>query len=125
MKSFEEYLKESGEFGYVESIVSPLVYISGLPTVRPGEVVITERGSQGMVQVILPQFVEVLMFETRDLRHQEKVARTKGLVVIETSDEILGRIIDPFGLPLDGLGPIGGRKVILPIDREAPGGLKP
>jgi len=124
MKTFEDYLKEYGEFGYVESIVAPLVYVSGLPTVRPQELVITERGSRGIVQIILPDLVEVLMFDTHDLAHQEKVTRTCEAAGIEVSEGLLGRIIDSFGKPLDGFGPIGGKKEIWPIDKEAPGILE-
>src|SRR3989338_4081111 len=104
MKNFADYLKETGEYGVVQSIETPLFYVSGLPGVRPQEVVITENGSRGIVQVLMPDLVEVLMLEARNLSHQEKVVRVSEPASIEISEQILGRVIDPFVNPIDGLG---------------------
>ena len=124
MRTFADYLKETGEYGVVQSIETPLFYVSGLPTVRPQEVVITENGSRGIVQVLLPDLVEVLMLEARMISHQEKVARVSEPASIGVSEQVLGRVIDPFGNPLDGLGPIAGKKILSPIDKKAPGILE-
>ena len=124
MKNFADYLKETGEYGVVQSIETPLFYVSGLPGVRPQEVVITENGSRGIVQVLMPDLVEVLMLEARNLSHQEKVARVSEPASIEVSEQLLGRVIDPLGNPLDGRGPVGGKKTLSPIDKKAPGILE-
>ncbi|KKR86199.1 MAG: ATP synthase subunit alpha [Candidatus Curtissbacteria bacterium GW2011_GWA1_41_11] len=124
MKTFADYLKETGEYGVVQSIETPLFYVSGLPSVRPQEVVITENGSRGIVQVLLPDLVEVLMLEARNLTHQEKVARVSEPVSIEVSEQMLGRVVDPLGNPLDGLGSNTSKKVQLAIDVKAPGILQ-
>src|SRR3989344_4434242 len=124
MRTFADYLKETGEYGVVQSIETPLFYVSGLPSVRPQEVVISENGSRGIVQVLLPDLVEVLMLEARMLSHQEKVVRVSEPASIGVSQEMLGRVVDPLGNPLDGLGPIAGKKVQLPIDVKAPGILQ-
>ncbi len=121
MRTFEEYLKDSAEVGYVESVITPLFYVSGLPTIRPKEVVVTENGTRGIVQVVLPDLAEVLMLESKSLFHQEKVARSGETLSIAVSPAMLGRIIDPFGVAIDGRGPIGGEATVLPIDRPAPG----
>ena len=81
MKNFQGYLDETGEFGFVEAITSPLFYVSGLPKVKPQEVVITENGSRGIVQVLLPDLAEVLMLDSMRLSHQEKVVRIINLSV--------------------------------------------
>ena len=124
MKTFADYLNETGEYGIVQAIETPLFYVSGLPTVRPQEVVITENGSRGIVQVLLPDLVEVLMLEARNLTHREKVARVSEPASIAISEQVLGRVIDPLGNTLDGLGPVGGKKLMLPIDKKAPGILQ-
>lgn len=124
MRTFADYLKETGEYGVVQSIETPLFYVSGLPSVKPQEMVITENGSRGIVQVLLPDLVEVLMLEARMLTHQEKVTRVSEPAAIEVSQGLLGRVIDPLGSPLDGLGPIAGKGAMLAIDRKAPGILE-
>ena len=124
MRTFADYLEETGEYGIVQSIETPLFYVSGLPSVRPQEVVITENGSRGIVQVLLPDLVEVLMLEARMLSHQEKVARVSEPASIGVSEQMLGRVVDPLGSPLDGLGPIAGKKEQLAIDVKAPGILQ-
>src|SRR3989344_827740 len=124
MRTFADYLKETGEYGIVQAIETPLFYVSGLPTVRSQEVVVTENGSRGIVQVLLPDLVEVLMLEARNLTHQEKVVRVSEPASIEISEQILGRVIDPLGNPLDGLGQISGKKQSYPIDTKAPGILQ-
>lgn len=124
MRTFADYLKETGEYGVVQAIETPLFYVSGLPTVRSQEVVVTENGSRGIVQVLLPDLVEVLMLEARNLTHQEKVVRVSEPASIEISEQILGRVIDPLGNPLDGLGQIAGKKQSIPIDTKAPGILQ-
>ena len=47
--------------------------------------------------------------------------RTDRVASIEVSDEMLGRVINPLGTPLDGAGAIGGEKYLMPLDRKAPG----
>lgn len=121
MKTFEEYLKESGEIGHVESIVRPVVYVSGLPHARLNELVITEEGEQGIVQAVSKDFVEVLMLSYEKVLAGGRVTRVGEALKIPVSNGILGRVINPYGAPLDGLGPIPGEKVFLPIYREALG----
>lgn len=121
MRTFADYLKGTGEYGIVQAIETPLFYVTGLPTVKPQEVVVTENGSRGIVQVLLPDLVEVLMLEARNLTHQEKVVRVSEPASIEISEQILGRVIDPLGNPIDGRGPIAGKKQSNPIDVKAPG----
>lgn len=121
MKSFNDYLKQAAEVGYVESVVTPLFYVSGLPTIRPQEIVLTENGTRGIVQIVLPDLAEVLMLENKGMYHQERVARTSETLSIEISDNLMGRVVDPMGIAIDGKGAVGGKKVVLPIDRPAPG----
>lgn len=121
MKTFQDYLNESGEFGTVQAIVNPLFYVSGLPTVRPQEVVITENGSRGIVQVLLPDLVEVLMLDAANVSHSERVARINETATVEVSEGLFGRVVNPLCVPIDPLGPIAGDKVKLPIDLPPPG----
>jgi len=121
MKNYEDYLNQIGEVGYIQSIVHSVVYVTGLPGVKPREVVIAKDGQRGIVQSILPNSVEVLMMETHGLVNNLPVARTGVDFEIPVSNEILGRVVDPFGQPIDGAGPIIGERVYRSIDSKAPG----
>lgn len=120
MENFEKYLEETGEIGYVSAINQFLVSVRGLPGVKPKEVILTERGQQGIVQTILAETVEVLMLDVENLSYDLKVARTNQKSTFPASEELLGRIVDPLGRPLDGGRPIGGYLHRVPLEAAAP-----
>src|SRR4030042_2069578 len=120
MKTFDEYLKEVGEVGYIKSVVHSIVYVSGLPSLRLKEMIVAAGGQRGVVQSLLPDLAEVLMLDTHDLANDLAVARTNETFKIGVSESILGRIVNPFGLPIDGRGPVIGEKTMQPIDAVAP-----
>jgi F-type H+-transporting ATPase subunit alpha len=121
MKNFEDYLQKIGEVGYIQAIVHSVVYVSGLPGVKPKEVVIAKGEQRGVVQSILPNSVEVLMFDTHDLVNNLPVTRTGITFEIPVSNQILGRVVDPFGQPIDGAGPVVGERVFRSIESKALG----
>ena len=51
-KTFKEYLNETGEVGSVQSILQSIVQITGLPSLKPKEMIIGEGGQRGIVQSI-------------------------------------------------------------------------
>lgn len=120
-KTFQDYLNETGEVGSISSIVQSIVYVSGLPGVRPKEMVIGEGGQRGIVQSLEAGLAEVLMLDTFDLASNLKVARTNETFTIPAGEGMLGRVVDPFGRPIDGQGPISGLKVNQSIEPETPG----
>src|SRR4030066_115075 len=121
MKTYEDYLKETGEVGSIQSIVHSIVYVSGLPGVRPKEMVVAEGGQRGIVQALERETAEVLMLDTHDLVSNLSVARTNETFTIPAGEGLLGRIVDPFARPLDGDGPVRGEKQNLAIEPPAPG----
>ena len=121
VKTFNDYLKETGEVGSVQSIVHSIVYVSGLPGVRPKEMVVAEGGQRGIVQALERDTAEVLMLDTHDLVSNLSVARTNETFTILASEGLLGRVVDPLVRPLDGEGPVRGEKQSLSIEPPAPG----
>jgi len=121
MEDFKDYIEKMGEIGHVVALTHSIAYVSGLPTLKLGEMVITENGEKGMVHGLNKEVAEVLMFGTKNLKIGEEVARTNQVFQIPISQEFLGRIINPLCQPIDGLGPILGEKKYLSIQREAPG----
>ena len=121
MSDFKSYLEKTGEIGQIVGLSHSIVYISGLPGLKPGEMVITENGEKGIVHGLNKKIAEVLMFEPEKLKVGERVVRTNKPFQIPVSQGFLGRIIDPLCQPIDGLGPVFGEKKYLSIQREAPG----
>lgn len=125
MKDFQTYLKEIGEVGYVKAIISSIFYVTGLPGARLNELVITENGLIGIVKAVLPDLIEVMIFEGQTLSHNMKVIRTNEQFQVPVSDAYLGRVIDPFGVPQDHLGAISEDKLTYrDVDPPAPGILE-
>ncbi|OGM19313.1 hypothetical protein A2955_05055 [Candidatus Woesebacteria bacterium RIFCSPLOWO2_01_FULL_37_19] len=102
MKDFNYYLETIGEIGFVEEVVYAIAYVSGLPNAHPDEVVIFETGEIGEVISLSQDNVEILLLSRNPTRVGTKVVRTGELFQIPISDEMLGRLIDPLGNPIDG-----------------------
>ncbi|MGB4966012.1 MAG: F0F1 ATP synthase subunit alpha [Microgenomates group bacterium] len=97
MKSYNEYLKITGEFGEVTEIKLPLVTVTGLPSVAPFELVLFESGIVGEVFAIHKHAVEIILFSKKSPATGEKVVRTKELLQVPVGSELLGAVIDPTG----------------------------
>src|SRR3972149_6764438 len=106
MNNFEDYLKQTGEIGYVEEVVGPIVHIGGLPGVRCEELVIFETGEMGQVLSLSENVVEVLTFSRTPVRIGSRVTRTKKTFEMPVGHELLGKIIDPFGRAFDHTKPV-------------------
>ena len=63
----------------------------------------------------------VLMGPTDLLKEGAIVRRTHRIASIPVGEALVGRVVDPLGNPLDGLGNIDGEKVDMPLERKAPG----
>ena len=63
----------------------------------------------------------MLLGPTDRIKEGDTVKRTRRIASINVSEGMLGRVIDPLGEPLDGLGLIGGETTEMPLERKAPG----
>ena len=85
-----------------------------------GEVVVFENGTKGMVLDITTENIGVILFDTEGTIGQgTKVSRTKKQAGMTVSSNFLGRVVDPLGNPIDGLGPIEAAEM-RPIEEPAP-----
>ena len=109
------------EEGFVESVGDGIVFVDGLKSAVYGEIVIFESGVRGMVQELRPDDIGIILFgDDTDVVPGGRVMRTGKTAGIPVGDEFLGRVVDPLGSPIDGLGIIeadGYR----PIETAAPG----
>ena len=107
------------EVGAIVSVATGIAKVSGLPGVGFEELVRFPGNVLGIAfNVDEDEIGVVLLGEYRDLHAGDEVERTgRGMDVI-VGDELLGRIIDPLGRPLDGKGPLDAAER-LPIERPA------
>lgn len=120
MEKFQDCLEKTKEIGYITSLFHSIAWVTGLPSLKWGEMVITEAEEKGMVYGLKEGVAEILMFETKNLKAGQRVARTGKPFFIESGSALLGRVVNPLLQPLDEMGPVRGEKVVLSIEREAP-----
>ena len=110
------------EIGIVLSIGDGVARVHGLTNVTENELVEFENGVMGVAMNLEEDNVGVvLMGASEGIKEGQVVKRTGRVASIEVSEEMLGRVINPLGQPLDGGPAIGGKKYLMPLDRKAPG----
>src|SRR3989344_2662172 len=124
MKDFTAYLRETEEIGFVEQVSESIIHASGLPKVKPEEIVVFETGEFGQVFSITPEFVEILIFSKSSIKPGTRVARTNEILKVPVGYELLGRIIDPLGKPIDSIKPLTAPPETSPIIIPAAGIVK-
>jgi F-type H+-transporting ATPase subunit alpha len=111
------------EVGTVLQAGDGIATVYGLSNVQAGELVeFPDSGAQGMVLNLEEDNVGIVIFGEVDAVSEGDEARRLGEIAsIPVNENMLGRVVDPLGNPLDGKGPIEGEKVNLPFERKAPG----
>ena len=110
------------EIGKVLQVSDGVVRIYGLDHAEAGELLDCGDGVMAVVMNLEPDNVgAVLMGPTDLLKEGAVVRRTHRIASIPVGESLVGRVVDPLGNPLDGLGNIGGEKVDMPLERKAPG----
>ncbi|MBQ9146231.1 MAG: F0F1 ATP synthase subunit alpha [Rikenellaceae bacterium] len=110
------------EVGTVLQVSDGVVRIYGLGNAEAGELLEFENGDRAVVMNLEEDNVgAVLLGPTDRIEEGATVKRTGRTASILVSEQMLGRVIDPLGQPLDGRGPIGGEKIEMPLERKAPG----
>lgn len=92
------------EKGSVVSIGDGISWIKGLPSAAIEDVLIFADGSRGMVfDLNHDRIGAILLYETESLTAGTSVRLAKHSLSIPVGNEFIGRIVDPMGMPLDGL----------------------
>ena len=111
----------ASETGFIIRLGDGIARVRGMNGVMYGELVEFETGVRGIVQNIEDNSVGiVLLGDDYGLTEGSTVVRTCKRAGIGVSDELLGRVVDALGSPIDGLGQIHAEDYF-PIEREAPG----
>ncbi len=108
------------EIGRIKMLGQNIAWAEGLSGVKAEEAVLLGARLKGMVLDLLPDRVGIVLFgPTRELRAGEEVTRSGGVLDIPVGPAFIGRVVDPLGSPLDGMGAVDGL-ARAPVFREAP-----
>ncbi len=109
------------ETGFITRLGDGIARVHGMSGVMYGELVEFETGVRGIVQNLEEKSVGVVLLgDDYGLTEGSSVVRTGKRAGIGVSDELLGRVVDALGSPIDGMGQIHAEDYF-PIEREAPG----
>jgi F-type H+-transporting ATPase subunit alpha len=112
---------EVSEVGRVLSVGDGIARVYGLDSVQAGEMVEFPGGIMGMALNLEADNVGVVIFGSdRDIKEGDTVKRTNSIVDVPAGDELLGRVVDGLGNPIDGKGPIKSKERRV-ADVKAPG----
>lgn len=108
------------EIGSIISVATGIAKVSGLPGVGFDELVIFPGDITGIAfNVDEDEIGVVLLGDYWKLQAGDEVRRTGRVIDVAVGDELLGRVINPLGRPLDNKGPVVS-DLRLPIERSAP-----
>lgn len=109
------------EVGTIEKVGDGIATVTGLGHAMAGELVSLNGGVSGMVQNLMPDRVGiVLMGGETTVKQGDIVRRTGKLMQVPVGDGLLGRVVNPLGEPIDGLGEIK-YNATRPVESPSPG----
>lgn len=118
-------LKSNAEFeevGKVLSISDGVARLYGLNNVTENELVEFDNGTKAIAMNLEEDNVGVVLFGSSEgIKEGDIAQRTGRIASIEVSEDMVGRVINTLGEPIDGGAAIGGEKFEMPLDRKAPG----
>ena len=110
------------ETGYVLQVSDGVARIYGLACCEAGELLKFENGVMAVAMNLEEDNVgAVLLGPTDQIVEGMRVSRTGRIASIRVGEQMVGRVVDPLGNPLDGLGQIEGELCEMPLERKAPG----
>jgi F-type H+/Na+-transporting ATPase subunit alpha len=113
---------ELQEVGTILQVGDGIARAFGLSSAQAGELVEFENGLQGIVLNLEEDNVGiVLLGASTEIREGSTVKRTGRIASINVGENIVGRVVNTLGHPIDGKGAIDGELFEMPLERKAPG----
>ena len=120
IKNYENKM-ESSETGVVILVGDGIAKVSGLDMCMAGELVEFPNGSYGMAQNLEEDTVSIVILGTdQGIKEGDTVKRTGRVVSVPVGANLIGRVVNALGEPIDGKGPIA-QEAYRPIEMPAPG----
>ena len=127
-KILKEQIKKFGEkaevteIGQVLSVGDGIARVYGLDNVQAGEMVEFSDGSKGMALNLENDNVGIVIFgDDRTIKEGDVVKRTRAIVDVPVGKELLGRVVDGLGNPIDGKGALDKKLKRNRVEVKAPG----
>jgi F-type H+-transporting ATPase subunit alpha len=121
VSSYEPDKAAATEVGHVIDAAAGIAHVEGLPGVMANELITFADGTLGLAQNLDENEIGVIVLgEFRGIVEGMEVKRTGEVLSVSVGDGYLGRVVDPLGTPIDGLGEIAseGRRA---LELQAPG----
>jgi F-type H+-transporting ATPase subunit alpha len=121
VKAYEPGTSSKTEVGYVTDAADGIAHVEGLPGVMANELIKFSNGVLGLAQNLDENEIGVVVLgEFQEIVEGMEVTRTGEVLSVPVGDAYLGRVVDPLGAPIDGLGEIAseGRRA---LELQAPG----
>ncbi len=110
------------ETGTVLEVGDGVAHVYGLDKVCANELVEFENGAKGVALNLEESNVGVILLNNVNaVTEGMKVKRTGEIASIPVGEGLFGRVINVLGEPIDGRGPIDGERLLMPLERKAPG----
>ncbi|NII50426.1 F0F1 ATP synthase subunit alpha [Frigoribacterium endophyticum] len=121
VSSYDPSKASTTEVGYVTDAADGIAHVQGLPGVMANELIRFADGTQGLAQNLDEDEIgAIVLGEFSGIVEGMEVTRTGEVLSVPVGDGYLGRVVDPLGAPIDGLGEIAteGRRA---LELQAPG----
>ncbi|QZY51594.1 F0F1 ATP synthase subunit alpha [Leucobacter tenebrionis] len=120
--SYEPAQAEKTEVGTVVDAADGIAHVEGLPGVMANELVRFADGTLGLAQNLEENEIGVIVLgEFTGIEEGQQVTRTGEVLSVPVGEGYLGRVVDPLGNPIDGLGEIAGIEGRRALELQAPG----
>ncbi|SKB09228.1 F0F1 ATP synthase subunit alpha [Aeromicrobium choanae] len=112
---------EAEEVGIVASAADGIAQVEGLPSAMANELLEFEDGTLGLaLNLDVRQIGVVILGDFAGIEEGQKVKRTGEVLSVPVGEGYLGRVVDPLGNPIDGLGEITGIEERRALELQAP-----
>lgn len=112
IENYESELKVS-EVGTVIRIGDGIALAHGLDNAMAGELLEFSNGVMGMAQNLEEGNVGIVILGPyTDIKEGDEVRRTGRIMEVPVGEELIGRVVNPLGQPVDGQGPINATKFV-------------
>ena len=109
------------EVGVVVEVGDGIARVMGLPHIMANEMITFECGSTGIAFNLEEETIgAIVLGDYTEIKEGSKVSRLKRILEVPVGEELLGRVVNPFGIPIDGRGEIKTDKRRI-IEFPAPG----
>ncbi|GAA4288479.1 F0F1 ATP synthase subunit alpha [Georgenia daeguensis] len=122
VSSYEPTQAVSEEVGHVTLTADGIAQVEGLPGAMANELLRFQDGTLGLAMNLdVREIGVVILGDFTGIEEGQEVRRTGEVLSVPVGEGYLGRVVDPLGQPLDGLGEIGGVEGRRALELQAPG----